>query len=53
MTVGSDTPPHQFEVCQIINSSIPNIKLKEVVGGHMGILTNNQEILSLLTKWLE
>ena len=53
LTVGSNTPAHQFEVCRIINSSIPNIKLVEVLGGHMGILTNNQEILPLLTEWLE
>ena len=53
ITVSRETPPHQFEVCQILCSLIPNVSLKYVPGGHMGILTRSKIVLPLLTKWLE
>ena len=39
-----ETPPHQYEVCKIVSSYLKNVKLINVPGGHMGVITNRRKL---------
>ncbi len=52
ITVSESTPPHQYEACNILSSSLPNVKVIDVTGGHMGVVTNSGEVMPLLARWV-
>ena len=53
MTVGADTPPHEAEVCRILNEAIPKCSKIDVPGGHLGVVTHATSVLPHLLKALE
>lgn len=52
ITLSPDTPPHQFEACNIAAASMPNSKVVHVPGGHMGLVTNSEKVLPHLIEWI-
>ena len=52
ITVSKETPPHQYEVCKIIASSLKNVRLVDVPGGHMGVVTKSNHVLPHLAEWV-
>ena len=52
ITMSADTPPHQFEACSIASAALPNSRIVEVPGGHMGVVTRSKDVAPHLTSWL-
>ena len=53
MTVGAETPPHEAEVCRILNEVIPKCIKIDVPGGHLGVVTHAQSVLPHLIDALD
>ena len=52
ITVSKATPPHQYEACKILSTSLPNVKVFDVNGGHMGVVTKSGEVMPHLAGWI-
>ena len=52
ITMSADTPPHQFEACSIASAALPDSRIVEVLGGHMGVVTRSKDVAPHLTSWL-
>ena len=52
ITLSKATPPHQYEACKILSSNLPNVKVIDVTGGHMGVVTNSGEVMPHLAGWI-
>jgi len=52
ITLSKETPPHQYEVCKIVASYLKNVKLVNVSGGHMGVITKSKEVVPHLLDWI-
>lgn len=52
ITLSKDTPPHQFEACTIAASALGDVRVVEVPGGHMGVVTRSGDVMPHLASWL-
>ena len=52
ITLSGDTPPHQFEACSIASAALPDSRIVEVPGGHMGVVTRSEDVAPHLASWL-
>ena len=52
ITLSKETPPHQFEACKIVASSMNDAHIIEVPGGHMGVVTKSHDVMPYLVDWL-
>ena len=52
ITLSDDTPPHQFEACRIASAALPESRIVEVPGGHMGVVTRSEDVAPHLASWL-
>ena len=52
ITLSKETPSHQYEVCKIVASYLKNVKLVNVPGGHLGVITKSEEVVPHLLDWL-
>ena len=52
ITLSKETPPHQFEACKIVASSMNDVRIIEVPGGHMGVVTKSHDVMPYLVDWL-
>ncbi|MBK65086.1 MAG: hypothetical protein CMB47_06155 [Euryarchaeota archaeon] len=52
ITLSKETPPHQYEVCKIVASCLNNVKLVNVPGGHMGVITEPKKVVPHLLDWV-
>ncbi len=53
ITLSGETPPHQFEACTIASSALPDSRIVEVPGGHMGVVTSPEDVVPHLASWLD
>ena len=53
ITLSKETPPHQFEACTILSSVLENVRVVDVPGGHMGVITRSQVVMPHLANWVE
>ena len=53
ITLSKETPPHQFEACTILSSILENVRVVDVPGGHMGVITRSQVVMPHLANWIE
>ena len=51
ITLGDDTPRHQFEACTIAASSLVSARVVAVPGGHMGVVTRSGDVMPHLADW--
>jgi pimeloyl-ACP methyl ester carboxylesterase len=52
ITLSNETPPHQFEACSILSRSLGDVRVENVPGGHMGVITESGFVMPLLAGWL-
>ena len=52
ITLSNETPPHQFEACRIASAALPDSRIVEVLGGHMGVGTRSEDVAPHLASWL-
>ena len=52
ITLSDETPPHQFEACTLLSRALPDVRVRYVRGGHMGVITRSSEVMPLLADWL-
>ena len=53
ITLSRETPPHQFEACTILTSVLENVRVVDVPGGHMGVITKSGQVMPHLANWVE
>ena len=53
ITLSDETPPHQFEACSLLSRALPDVRVKYVPGGHMGVITRSPEVMPHLADWLK
>ena len=52
ITLSEETPPHQYEACNILASELSDVRVVGVPGGHMGVVTRSEEVMPPLAEWL-
>ncbi|MFL2957908.1 MAG: alpha/beta fold hydrolase [Candidatus Thalassarchaeaceae archaeon] len=52
ITLSKETPLHQYEACKIVASSLKNVRLVDVPGGHMGVVTKSEAVMPFLAEWI-
>ena len=52
ITLSKETPPHQYEACSILASHLRDVRVVDVPGGHMGVITRSDEVMPHLAGWL-
>ena len=52
ITLSEETPPHQYEACSILASELSDVRIVDVPGGHMGVVTKSDEVMPPLAEWL-
>ena len=52
ITLSDETPPHQFEACTLLSRALPDVRVRYVRGGHMGLITRSSEVMPHLADWL-
>ena len=53
ITLSDETPPHQFEACTLLSRALPDVRVRYVPGGHMGVITRSSEVMPHLADWLK
>ena len=53
ITMGTDSPPAEREVCRLLNHTLPNCTLIEHAGGHLAPVTHFRTVAPFVRRWFD
>ena len=53
VTLSDGTPPPQVEAGTLLSRALPDVRVRYVPGGHMGVITRSSEVMPHLADWLK